>query len=418
MRQAIHRPFNRTQVMSFGFLTVLLSLLQPIPTVSAQQHSTKFVEKKDAQTFTRTPHRLIRKQPNAPVASVEHAPSGTAPVSSLPAAQPSLQTDNSTLQSTEPSALHRSSAVTTPLATMSVAPSLATTMGSHAASMASTGTIPLAAPGNGKGHSSTSGGGNTGGRSMSKLAEELPGLTQLISPPSAPAVSVNPTVGATIGANPGSFSFTAQAGSNPAAQILSVSNTGDILTWSASGNAAWLTVSPASGTGSGAVTLSVATGTLAAGIYSGAVTLHATGATPVTVPVSFTVTAAPVPPAIGASPLSLSFTAQQGGANPATQTLNISNTGSGTLSWTATDNAPWMTLSRTSGTNNGVLIVSVIPGTTSPGTHNGMITLSATGASSVSVPVTFTVTTAPAPPPPPPLTIPPAPNGLRITIAQ
>jgi len=136
---------------------------------------------------------------------------------------------------------------------------------------------------------------------------------------------------------------------------------------------------------------------------------------------TFTPTQAPPPvtqPAIGASPTNLSFTATQGGANPATQTLNISNTGSGTLSWTATDNAPWMTLSRTSGTNNGVLIVSVIPGTTSPGTHNGMITLSATGASSVSVPVTFTVTTAPAPPPPPPLTIPPAPNGLRITIAQ
>lgn len=136
---------------------------------------------------------------------------------------------------------------------------------------------------------------------------------------------------------------------------------------------------------------------------------------------TFTPTQAPPPvtqPAIGTSPTSLSFTATQGGANPATQTLNISNTGSGTLTWTATDNAPWMTLSRTSGTNNGVVIVSVITGVTGPGAHTGMITLSATGASSVSVPVTFTVTTAPAPPPPPPLTIPPAPNGLRITIAQ
>jgi len=136
---------------------------------------------------------------------------------------------------------------------------------------------------------------------------------------------------------------------------------------------------------------------------------------------TFTPTQAPPPvtqPAIGTSSTSLSFTATQGGTNPATQTLNISNTGSGTLSWTATDNVPWMTLSRTSGTNNGVVIVSVITGVTGPGTHTGMITLSATGASSVSVPVTFTVTTAPAPPPPPPLTMPPAPNGLRITIAQ
>ncbi len=50
-----------------------------------------------------------------------------------------------------------------------------------------------------------------------------------------------------------------------------------------------------------------------------------------TVPVTFTVITAPVPPVIGISPTSLSFTAPQGGTNPATQTLNISNTGGGTL---------------------------------------------------------------------------------------
>src|SRR5512139_2281980 len=50
---------------------------------------------------------------------------------------------------------------------------------------------------------------------------------------------------------------------------------------------------------------------------------------------TFTPAAAPppaTPPAIGVSPTTLSFTATQGGANPATQTLIISNTGSGTLS--------------------------------------------------------------------------------------
>jgi len=127
------------------------------------------------------------------------------------------------------------------------------------------------------------------------------------------------------------------------------------------------------------------------------------------------------PPAIGTSQTSLSFTAVQGGANPATQTLTISNTGGGTLSWTTTDNVPWMTLSRASGINNGVVIVSVITGAIGPGTYNGMITLGATGASLVSVPVTFTVLTAPVSPPvspPPPLTAPPTPNGLRITAAE
>ena len=53
---------------------------------------------------------------------------------------------------------------------------------------------------------------------------------------------------------------------------------------------------------------------------------------------------APVPPAIGASPASLSFTAQAGASNPTAQTLTVSNTGGGTLSWSASDNAPWLTL--------------------------------------------------------------------------
>jgi len=132
-----------------------------------------------------------------------------------------------------------------------------------------------------------------------------------------------------------------------------------------------------------------------------------------------TVTPPPAtPPVIGTSPTSLSFTATQGGANPSTRTLSISNTGGGTLSWATTDNVPWMTLSQASGTNNGVVIVSVITGDTSSGIYNGIISLSATGASSVSVPVTFTVTTAPPVTPPPPVAAPPTPNGLRIIVPQ
>jgi hypothetical protein len=131
-----------------------------------------------------------------------------------------------------------------------------------------------------------------------------------------------------------------------------------------------------------------------------------------------------VSPAIGASPTSLSFAATQGGANPATQTLSISNTGGGTLSWSASDNAAWLTLSQASGTGNGVVRASVVTGTTAVGTYNGSITLSATGGSSVTVPVTFTVGTASVPPPvtppppPPPPAAPPTPGGLHISAVQ
>ena len=227
---------------------------------------------------------------------------------------------------------------------------------------------------------------------MSRLAAEMPGLTQLISPPSAPVVSVNPA----IGTSPTSLSFTAQqGGGNPAAQTLTISNAGGgTLSWNASDNAAWLTLSPASGTGNGAVTLTAATGTLAAGSYSGAVTMSATGASPVTVPVTFTVATASVPPAIGASPTSLSFTATQGGANPVTQTVNISNRGGGTLSWSASPNTTWVAVSPASGTGNRAVTVSATTGILTAGSYNGNITLSATGVPSMTVPVTFTVTAA------------------------
>jgi Viral BACON domain len=206
-------------------------------------------------------------------------------------------------------------------------------------------------------------------------------------PPLPPAIGVSPT----------SLSFTAtQGGANPATQTVNISNTGDgTLSWTANDNAPWLTLSPASGTGNGAVTLTVTTGTLIAGSYSTTVTLNATGAASVTVPVTFTVATAPVPPAIGVSPTSLSFTAIKGGADPATQTLSISNTGGGTLNWTAVDNASWLTLltllGQASGTGNAVVTISVSTGTLAVGTYTGSIIISATGATSITVPVTLNV---------------------------
>ncbi|MBU6434237.1 MAG: Ig-like domain-containing protein [Nitrospirae bacterium] len=198
-----------------------------------------------------------------------------------------------------------------------------------------------------------------------------------------------------IGVSPTSLSFTAQAGANPAAQALTISNAGGgALSWSASDSVAWLSLSPTSGTGTGVVTASVATGTLTAGSYSGTITLSATGTPSVTIPVALTITAAPVPPAIGVSPTSLSFTAQQGGANPAAQTLTISNTGGGTLSWSVSHDATWLGHIPNTGTGTGTVTISVTTGTLTAGTYSGKVTLWPTGANSFTVPVTFTVTPA------------------------
>jgi hypothetical protein len=192
-----------------------------------------------------------------------------------------------------------------------------------------------------------------------------------------------------IGASPTSLSFAAtQGGANPATQALSISNTGGgTLSWSASPNSTWLAVSPASGTGNGTVTVSVTTGTLTAGSYSGNITLSATGASSMTVPVTFTVTAVPT---ISLSPTSLTYTATQGGANPANQTVALTTAG-GVVSWTVSDSAAWLSVSPASGSSSSTLTAAVNTSGLAAGTYNGTITVSATGVSSKTVAVTLTV---------------------------
>ncbi len=418
MRHTIHQHRITASAISLGFMTVVLSLVQPVPYASAQlltkpisqetggtgtqgkrietvagshQYPTKLVEKMDAQTSTRKPHRLIRKPQSLPLASVESSLSDSTSISSVPSSPQSLQREGTTSQPEEPSVPRRSLGAAIPLATISATPSTPAPTGFTTTGTTSTGTIPLAAAGTGS--TSTSGRGSAGGRSMSKLSKlvaEMPGLAQLISPPSVPAVSVNPA----IGMSPTSLSFAAtQGGANPANQTLSISNTGGgTLTWSASDNATWLTLSPGSGTGNGLVTLTTATGSLAVGTHSGTVTLSGgTGVTPVTVPVSFTVTAAPT---ISLSPSSLSYAATQGAANPANQSISLTNTG-GTVNWTVSDDASWLTVSPASGTGSSTLTTSVNTAGLTAQTYTDTLTVSAAGAASRTVSVTLTVT-APA----------------------
>jgi hypothetical protein len=103
--------------------------------------------------------------------------------------------------------------------------------------------------------------------------------------------------------------------------------------------------------------------------------------------------ATPTQPTIGVNPASLSFTATAGGSNPANQTINVTNTGAGTLNFTVSDNAPWLTVSPASGTAPATLTASVDITGLAAGTFNGTITINGDGATNtpVSIPVTLTV---------------------------
>jgi len=72
----------------------------------------------------------------------------------------------------------------------------------------------------------------------------------------------------------------------------------------------------------------------------------AAGSSPQTVTVTLTLTA---PAMLGVAPGTLNFAGITGGANPATQTLNILNNGASTLNWSASKTQSWLSLSQTSG---------------------------------------------------------------------
>ncbi len=232
-------------------------------------------------------------------------------------------------------------------------------------------------------------------------------VTLTLDAPTPPALTVSPAA----------LSFSAVAGGpSPAAKTLAISNTGGgSLDWTASESASWLAVSPGSGTNAGTVTVTPSITGLAAGTYTEDITLAAAGATgsPKTVTVTLTVDP-PTPPALSVSPAALSFSAVAGGSNPAAKSLAISNTGGGSLDWTASESATWMSVAPSSGTNSGTVTVTPSIAGLTAGTYSEDITLAAAGATGS--PKTVTVTLTVDPPPPPVLSVTPATLAFTATV--
>ncbi len=215
---------------------------------------------------------------------------------------------------------------------------------------------------------------------------------------------------ATIAAAPTSLTFNyTSGGSSPAAQSVQITNTGGgTLAWTAKASASWLSLSASSGTAPSTLSISIVPANLSAGggTYTGTVEIASSGAsnTPLTIGVTLNVT---VPaPILSISPATLKFSYTNGGSVPSAQTIGISNTGGGTLSWTASSSVYWLAVSPASGTAPGgvslaaSVTVSLNPANLAPGTYNTTVQISAAGAagSPASVGVTLTVAgTLPAP---------------------
>ena len=206
----------------------------------------------------------------------------------------------------------------------------------------------------------------------------------------------------TISTSAASLTATCVQGTNAVSQAFEVWNSGlSVLSFTINDNVAWLNCGPASGTSAGEhriITVTFTTSTMAMGVYNGTITITSNAATnsPFTIPVQLTVT---VPPAeISLSTTSLSATAPWGTV-PAPASFEVWNSGVGTLTYTITDNASWLTCSPASGTSTGehdVITVTYSTATLAVGTYNGTITVSSNGA--INSPQTIAVTLVMSPP--------------------
>lgn len=172
------------------------------------------------------------------------------------------------------------------------------------------------------------------GRLPSLLLSSVLGLVACSNEPeasvSAPLISVRQTT----------VTFSAPAGTNPTPQVDSVSNggAGELSGLAVAGIAygtaqptGWLSANVSTGTAPAALTLTATTGSLAPGTYTATVSVTADVATnnPLTVAVTFTVSATPL---IQLSQPSVRFAALPGGANPSAQVDSVHNGGVGALS--------------------------------------------------------------------------------------
>jgi len=196
----------------------------------------------------------------------------------------------------------------------------------------------------------------------------------------------------TVSFSPPTLTFSYQPGRSAPPPPLLIGSTGENVGFTASSNAAWLSVSPTSGNTPATLSVSIAAN-LQAGTYGGAITITPAGGSAVSAPVSLVVSSAAPAPAVTATPASLTFSSQLGGSPPAQQTLQLSGPAGAALFFiaAATSAANWLSVSSTTGSTPASLTVSVAPAGLAIGTYIGAITLD---PGALTIPVLLAVTSA------------------------
>lgn len=217
--------------------------------------------------------------------------------------------------------------------------------------------------------------------------------------------------GGTLNLSATSLSFTQTAGGPaPAAQPVQITSSGQAFNYTAvasvnSGSVNWLSVTPASATGTtpGSISVVADGSKLSPGTYTGTITVTAPNATAATVQVKLTVNAG----TLSAPTTTLTFTQALGAAVPAAKTIAVTGA-PGPLNFSVTTNVTngsgWLTAvvgtgTATTGTTPANVTVSVSAGSganaLAAGTYSGNVVITSPGTTgSITVPVVFNVVPA------------------------
>jgi hypothetical protein len=190
--------------------------------------------------------------------------------------------------------------------------------------------------------------------------------------------------------SPASLVFSALPGNTPAPQIYNITAGSASTAWAASvsNGAPWLNLSASTTITPGILTVTANPTGLAEGAYHATITLSAPGATnsPISIPVTLAVKTA----VLSIAPTSLNFFGTSN-LNPAPQTVQISNLGTGVLAWTAGVTSNWLGLSSTSGTAPSTVTVS--PTTSALANNSYTDTITITSPDVTNSPATISVST-------------------------
>lgn len=214
-------------------------------------------------------------------------------------------------------------------------------------------------------------------------------------------IPVNITTVPAIGRNPTSLDYAGTVGGPTSAHTVAISNAGGgTLTWSASSNVTWLTLSPHSGTNTGTITATMnPAGFVMSGSYTATVTVTAVGATTKTIPVTLTVTASTSNgTGFSISPPTLAYTGTVGSPNTP-GSVTVTNTGSSAITVTWADSINWLVAITPGVTQtiqpglSGTFTLTASFANLTAGSYSGTATISGGGVTK-QVPVTLTLTAA------------------------